>query len=600
MEGRWSRCVGQRTGRREDRSVVRSRAPCEGLRSAGLRLTRPATTTFLRTCLRAASPAAAALVLVGSVGFAQYDTVSRESSQLARFDDWFRLYRDGRIVFGDVPGKVPAGSRADSLEGASEFQRALSACLSSPGRGATDRLLSLASFRFHPDPSVEAIRNAPQAPERVREAALRALVAVADPETLQFLAREILMERRRTPPEKRVAAARVLGERKDASTLLALYSATSDPDAGVRESAISAAIRVGGPKASRLLGWLSDPSAPIRGRVLDAVGSALADVEDANARTPLLDAVLARLGDDDWRIRDRAAEILGAHPSREAVPALIAALEAEHLRIGQGTGRKRLLHRFGETLATITGIDIPALDAGRWRVWWDAAGHRFRIGDEVTGRPRTRADGATYFSIPIRSDRMVFLVDVSGSMNDDYGAPPLTTGKQDPVIVQPASPGRWTKIERVKNELLRVIRGLEERDQFQIVAFSDEVSAAFPCLTAATRAHKKSAEKFVLGLRAGGGTGLYDALATSLPLDAACAASPAGEPDTLFVLSDGKPTVGRVTDPWEIARITTSANDTSRMEIHTLYLGPEGDGPAQFLVQLARRNGGIFRRIPEH
>ena len=62
--------------------------------------------------------------------------------------------------------------------------------------------------------------------------------------------------------------------------------------------------------------------------------------------------------------------------------------------------------------------------------------------------------------------------------------------------------------------------------------------------------------------------------------------------DELFVLSDGEPTTGQVTDTDEILRLVKEANKYLKVRINTVFSGT-GKG-AGFLRQLAEQNDGVF------
>lgn len=523
---------------------------------------------------------------------------AQESARFSQFDDWFRRYRDGRIYFLSPGGRLPAGARLDTFERDGEFARVLLDCLRIRGRAAAERLLALAAFRFASEDAIEQSRYGAHAPWRVRERALATLSQLSDEETLEYLTRDVLLGRDRVAPSKRAVAASALGTLGAKSALTALYSAASDPEATVRDAAIGAAIVVGGPRASVLLRWLSDPSPEVRLRVLDAVARSLETQKQNGEAVELHDALLRCLQDEDWRLRDRTVEIVVLQPTKAAIAALIVALQKESDLLATGAGRKRVQIRIGEALGKITGVEIPTLDAARWAKWWEVAAGSFQLGSEVTGRPHTRAEGPAYFTIPIQTDRMVFIVDVSSSMAESYGPPPVVSGPAEPLAYSPKE-GGWTKLDRVKNELIRTVRSLKDTDRFQMIAFSDATKASFGKLEAATKDRKREAERFVVGLKPAGGTGLYDALADVLPLEGAPVASLTDAPDTLFLLTDGEPTVGRVVDKSEILRRVAEANRISRVVVHTIFVGAGDGASGSFLTELAQSNGGIHRKVGE-
>lgn len=507
-----------------------------------------------------------------------------------RFDEWFRRYREGRVLFVLRGGKAAAGVELDSFAPDSAFRRALQECQRTGGRAAAEHLLDLACFRFAEDPQVEAEKFAAAAPARVRDEAMSALAQLGEKEVAEYLAREVLLDRARMAPSKRAAAALALGRRREAGQALALYSAASDPVTEVRSAAIAAAVSVGDVRPTLLARWLSDPDPVIRLEALGGLTSALARKKDPAERESALLAASERLGDGDWRVRDRAAGLLLAFPSRASIAPLIALLESELARIASGTGRRRVLETAGEALVGITSVEIPANDSGRWKKWWEANRERFVVGDHAAGRARTQAE-SNYFSIPIRTDRMVFVIDISGSMNEPYGAPAPGTSA--------GSGGETTKIARVKQELARVVKGLAETDRFQIVAFSNQVQSAFPRLVPATKDNKRAAERFLAGLRAEGGTALWDALEIAFLFSGARGDEPGRDADTIFCLTDGEPTAGAIVEPAEILKAVSHVNKTACVRIHTLFAGPEGSAGSILLNELAHDHGGEFRRVAE-
>ena len=61
--------------------------------------------------------------------------------------------------------------------------------------------------------------------------------------------------------------------------------------------------------------------------------------------------------------------------------------------------------------------------------------------------------------------------------------------------------------------------------------------------------------------------------------------------DTVFFLSDGRPTVGAFVDPDDILREVKEANDLRKVIIHTIAIG---EFQKDFMKRLAEENGGIF------
>lgn len=544
--------------------------------------------------------------LLGSLGWgasaagllAAGRAVCQDHGSFVRFDEWFRRYRDGRVVFYLRGGRAPTGTTVDSFAPGSPFQLALQDCMRAKNRAAADRLLELATFRFSPSPAEEVETFWPQSPERVREEALASLAGIRAQEVLDYISRDVLLDRAHASPAKRAAAAATLGLLRDSSLTLALYTAASDPSPEVRTAALTAVSEFAEARGTLLTRWLADPEPRVRLAALRAAQrtlerAAVAGGGRPDSRAAVLGAVRGKLDDADWRVRDRAIEILTVFPDKGSVEPLLDALGREVDGTASGGARKRVARRAGDALVQLTGVEIPPLDVGRWRRWWESHRERFEIGGHSTGQPRTAVDKYSYFTIAVKSDRMVFVVDVSGSMNEPAVGAPLPSNQTSARDRR----GGTTRLDRVKEELLRVIQNLAESDRFQIIAFSNQVKAAFPHLVPATKEQKRAAERFVKSLTAGGGTALWNGLDAAFGFSSATREEPTRDADTIFLLTDGEPTSGVFVEPADIVRAAQRANPDGRVEIHCVFVGaPAGAGP-QLLAQLAKESGGEYRRV---
>jgi len=222
-------------------------------------------------------------------------------------------------------------------------------------------------------------------------------------------------------------------------------------------------------------------------------------------------------------------------------------------------------------LAFVTGRNFGT-DADAWAAW--IADHR----DEIVLPPARsdypppqRAlesadnhDDPAYYGIPLYAERVVFLVDVSSSMEER---------------------GR---LEKAKRELESALWLLPATAAFTIVAYSDGAVAWEKRLVPATDAMKRSAAVFVRGLRPEGRTATGDALALAFTLDV----------EAVYLLSDGRPTAGKVVEPERIVRMVADANRTRRVSLHAIGIAPD-PGLAEFLEVLARANHGVFRRVDD-
>jgi Mg-chelatase subunit ChlD len=99
---------------------------------------------------------------------------------------------------------------------------------------------------------------------------------------------------------------------------------------------------------------------------------------------------------------------------------------------------------------------------------------------------------------------------------------------------------------------------------------------------------------YLKNLEAVGATNLYSALEVALDLAGAGADEKWEVPeiDTIFVLSDGRPSVGLSTDPDEILALVKERNEAAGITIHTI--GLSGAQDAYLLRSLAEQNGGTY------
>ena len=272
------------------------------------------------------------------------------------------------------------------------------------------------------------------------------------------------------------------------------------------------------------------------------------------ARLPLFEA--------DYPFRRGVVRALVAVNRLDAVEALTAILA--DLR---GEARADVI----AYLAFVTGRNFGT-DAAAWAAW--VAEHR----DEIVlppqqaeyPAPRGPLESAdnhrdpAYYGIPLYAERLVFLVDVSSSMEER---------------------GR---LEKAKRELESAVRVLPASTAFTVIAYSDGAVAWEKRLVPADEPAKERALAFIRRLQPDGRTATGDALALAFTLDV----------EAVYLLSDGHPTAGRVVEPERIIRMVAEANATRRVSIHAIGLAPD-PGLAEFLEVLARANYGRFHRVDD-
>ncbi len=199
-----------------------------------------------------------------------------------------------------------------------------------------------------------------------------------------------------------------------------------------------------------------------------------------------------------------------------------------------------------------------------------------------------------------KSKHVVFLVDISGSMEgkaetDLQGNIIAAAGSKASNVVGDAVGGplgnvikkqannQLTKLGKAKKELIPTIKGLSEDTYFTIIIFENDVKTLKKELMQATSANKGIATVYLDRLSSGGGTNIYESLENAFQIT---------NIETIFLLSDGTPTAGKVTSPNEILEAVTKWNSLNKITIHTIGLGEDCD--KEFMRKLAEQNSGKF------
>jgi hypothetical protein len=343
-----------------------------------------------------------------------------------------------------------------------------------------------------------------------------------------------------------------------------LYAETEDP---LRKSALLPGLARFQPNkaawAQRLEDLASSPDEPLRNTALELL---------AGLGQKHLATIVAALDNPLWSTRLTALHAL----EKLAVPASVGEIVA---RFPDQTGRMRV--EFGKTLFHMTGQTFGPRHQP-WRAWWEKEGKSgFKIPsasalklaqEELEIARLKETTDARFFGIRIISERVIFIIDVSGSMDE------LTRSRY---VNQKGLP----RITKAKEELLASLDALNPKSFFNIVPFSGGAYSWRPRMEAWSPETLASAREFVSKLGAGGGTNLIDAMFMAL-------SDP--EVDTIFVLSDGEPTAGPITDPKSIRRAVGLTNRSRGVVIHSIAIGTS----LKILEWLAEDSGGSYRSFP--
>ncbi len=205
-----------------------------------------------------------------------------------------------------------------------------------------------------------------------------------------------------------------------------------------------------------------------------------------------------------------------------------------------------------------------------------------------------------YYGISTRDKNVVFVLDISGSM-ENINEPSIeghiinTAVNQSASAVNKALGGgalgslaakqlqqESTKLGAAKRELIPTLKGLDAHATFSIITFESAVKSWRSTPVEAVDGNKTNAVLFVNGLKAGGATSAKAALKTALAIAGA---------DVIFFLTDGQPTDSR---PEDILKMVSAANPDRKVTIHTIGVGQDQD--ETFLRELAAQNKGQYYR----
>lgn len=382
---------------------------------------------------------------------------------------------------------------------------------------------------------------------------------------------------RHRDPRVRYVAVLALGTLDEPRAMTRLYGALKDRDVTVRVAALEAVARRRDEKSATTLIREAKKSNPDTAAVAmdylvhyptPETVEALSDLAGSykpEVAIPALDA-LSAIGTPDalpafeqalksgkWPIRVSAIRGLGKLKKKASIDLLVGRMPSEE---------GRMLAEVGQALRGLTGKSI-GYAAGAWKAWWEANRETFSF-DAAATEARAGGPGmTTYYGVPVMSDRVVFCVDISGSMSAEVE-------------------GDETRLDQAKKELSRVLSALGDEARVNLLFFDDRIEPWSRRLTP-IKSNLKRALATISALEPRGTTNIFDTL------DGAFQHS---DVDTVYLLSDGDPTDGRIVEPGAILREIRRMNRLRQIIIHTISFGP-----SPFLKELAAQNGGEYVEV---
>jgi len=182
----------------------------------------------------------------------------------------------------------------------------------------------------------------------------------------------------------------------------------------------------------------------------------------------------------------------------------------------------------------------------------------------------------------IRSKNIVFVVDISGSMEARF----MTSQNES-----------TSRLGFVINEIKKVlIEQMDKNNNFNIIVFNNKVRLWKTKLVKANPQNVKKAINFLDTLSPRGGTNIYDSLKSSINLK---------NIETVYFLTDGMPTAGRKLDTASIINDLKSWNKDKKIIINTTafligkFNGDNEKKSIELMKSIAKTTNGVYRAIDD-
>lgn len=260
-----------------------------------------------------------------------------------------------------------------------------------------------------------------------------------------------------------------------------------------------------------------------------------------------------------WQLRSIAFRYLTKCRDVSSISPLIDRYEREE---------GRLLHELQQALFVHTGR--RCWSRREWSAWWRDNREGFTLPHPDTVKSGGSSSGgqtASYYDIPLVSARIGFIVDQSGSMNAKVG----TDRKR-------------TRLDVAKQQLKQVAEALGDDREVNLIPFESKVRPLWDEIRSLSKSRREEFLESVYKLKAKGGTNTYGAL---------IAAYRDPEIDTIYLLTDGQPSDGELTDIDDILDAIAAEQRRRQIVIHCIAVGMD----SELLKGLAALTGGEYKYV---
>lgn len=358
-------------------------------------------------------------------------------------------------------------------------------------------------------------------------------------------------------------ALRAVAHRGATANRRAVANLLKSKEKSVRRAALLAALRTQdsgrsgrGPRRLDAVAMAADDDPVMR----QAAAIGLAEIDGAEA----LGALHLLVQDEDWVVQAEAIRSLSRIRLASSIPVLV-----EGLAVAKG----RLRGDFRAALIGLTGKDLGQ-GAGSWRMFWSKEGETFEVPSpkavakaaKERAKNKTKGDSKVeFYGLDVLSRAFVLVVDTSGSMKAKAGK-----GK--------------TRLDVAKEQMDKTLKRVADGVLFNVIPFSGFARPLTDGLMPIDEERREEALDYVQSLNEAGGTNIYDCLSTAFEDERV---------DTIYLLSDGIPSGGEITDVMSLRAEVGRWNSTRGVLIHAIAVGQ--DHP--LLKGLAEDSGGKYVRV---